>query len=340
MKYIDLHCDTISMLADYPEAGDLGKSTLNIDLEKLEKGDCFIQDFAFFVDMVEDGDPWQRYQQLLGEFRKQKAKYGAKMHQILSAKDVDIARESGKIGAMLSIEEGGVLGGSLEKLHQVYEDGVRLITLTWNYPNEIGWPNKMEGPDKGLTKRGWEIVEEMGRLHMIVDTSHLNDTGTRELLLHAKRPPVASHSDARAVTEHSRNLPDELLALYGEKGGLIGINFSNHFLGSPWVENYEYDLSDPYAKKFAEKAKEIGGKAQESRIEDMVRHGLYMVDKAGEDTVCLGTDFDGIEPALEIKDASYMPLLADAFLKAGLTEAQVEKIFYKNAERYLKEMLE
>lgn len=336
MKYIDFHCDTISLLADHPEAGDLLKNTLEIDFAKLTAGGCALQDFALFVDRGETPDVWARYEFLLAAYKKQMALAKDHFHPILTAADVDTAREAGKIGAMLSIEGGEVLGGSLDKLHRVYADGVRLITLTWNYPNELGWPNKMEGEDKGLTARGWEVVEEMERLHMLVDTSHLNDTGTRELLLHAKRPPLASHSDARALTDHSRNLPDDLLALYGERGGLIGINFANHFLGSPFVENYEYDLRDPYAKKFAEEAH---GRTQVSRIEDMVRHGLYMMDKAGEDTITLGTDFDGIEPALELVDASGMPRLADAFLRAGLTERQVEKIFHGNAERYLKENL-
>lgn len=329
MKYIDLHCDTISALADHPERGDLLKNTFEIDLDKLTRGDSFIQDFALFVEMSETPDVWARYEQLLAEYNKQLAFAGDKVHRILSAADIDVCEKEGKIGSMLSIEEGGVLGGSMEKLHRVYEDGVRLITLTWNFPNELGWPNKMEGEDKGLTERGWEIVEEMGRLHMIVDTSHLNDTGTRELLLHAKRAPVASHSDARALTEHSRNLPDDLLALYGERGGLIGLNFANHFLGSPFTESFpaqpELDFS--------------AGPRQVSLISDMVRHGLYMIDKAGEDILCLGTDFDGIEPAVEVKDASEMPRLADAFLAAGLHEEQVEKIFWKNAKRYLKEML-
>lgn len=328
-RYIDLHCDTIYELADHPEKGSLMKSSLEIDLEKLRAGGGLIQDFALFVDLGKWPDPWARYQQLLGTFRAQKEKYGSHFRQILSAEDAAACEADGKLGAMLSIEEGGVLGGSLDRLRQVYEDGVRLITLTWNYPNELGWPNGMEGPNKGLTEAGWAVVEEMGRLHMIVDTSHLNDTGTRELLLKAKRPPVASHSDARAVTEHTRNLPDDLLALFGERGGLIGLNFSNHFLGSPAVTDFPGRDDIDFSK----------GPVQVSLLRDMVRHGLYIMDKAGEDALCLGTDFDGIEPALEIRDASEMPRLADAFLAAGATEAQVEKIFSKNALRYLKEML-
>ena len=329
MKYIDLHCDTISMLADHPDRGHLFQNDLEVDLQKLRAGGAIVQDFALFVDMGSCADPWARYQQLLAEYRKQKAAWGAHFRQVLTAADARACEADGMPGAMLSIEEGGVLGGSLDRLHQVYEDGVRLITLTWNYPNELGWPNGMEGPDKGLTEAGWAVVEEMERLHMIVDTSHLNDKGTREVLTRARRPPVASHSDARALTNHTRNLPDDLLALYGERGGLIGLNFANHFLGSPAVTALPGRDDIDFSK----------GPVAVSRIEDMVRHGLYILDKAGEDVLCLGTDFDGIDPTLEVRDASEMPRLADAFLAAGLTEAQVEKIFYKNALRYMEDML-
>lgn len=329
MRYIDLHCDTIYALADHPEKGDLARSSLDIDLAKLAEGGALIQDFALFVDMGEVEDPWARYETLLAEFERQMARHGGGIRRILSAEDAAACEADGTLGALLSIEEGGVLGGSLEKLHRVYDDGVRLITLTWNYPNELGWPNGTEGPDKGLTDAGWAVVEEMGRLHMIVDTSHLNDEGTRELLLHAKRPPVASHSDARAVTRHTRNLPDDLLALFGERGGLVGLNFSNHFTGSPVVSSFPGREDIDFSK----------GPVQVTRIRDLVRHGLHILDKAGEDALCLGTDFDGIEHAVEIRDASEMGRLADAFLAAGLTENQVEKIFYRNALRYLKEML-
>ena len=101
--------------------------------------------------------------------------------------DLREAEEEGKIGALLSVEGGEAAGGNVEKLERMYKDGVRLMTLTWNYPNEIGWPNGMEGKDKGITARGWEIVEAMESLHMVVDTSHLNDEGTRDILA-AGRP--------------------------------------------------------------------------------------------------------------------------------------------------------
>lgn len=215
-----------------------------------------------------------------------------------------------KIGALMSIEEGGVLGGDLDKLNQAYQDGVRLITLTWNYPNGLGEPHCGE-QHKKLTPKGIEFVEAMQDLGIIVDCSHLNDAGTEQLGDILDVPFVASHSNAREVTAHTRNLPDNLIKLIANKGGVIGLNFAQSFLGTSSI----------------------------SRIEDIVKHGLYLINKGGEDVVALGTDFDGIKPDTEIKDASEMHRLYDAFKEAGLSVEQCEKLFWKNADRLLKEIL-
>ena len=196
----------------------------------------------------------------------------------------------------------------MEKLERMYKDGVRLMTLTWNYPNEIGFPNGMEG---GITKKGREMVEAMENLHMIVDTSHLNDEGTREILMTCHVAPMASHSDARAVTGHRRNLPDDLIRLFGEKGGLIGLNFANHFTGAEDV----------------------------TTLDSIVRHARHIRDVGGIDVLALGSDFDGIEPKLELKDASEMGRLAEALKKGGFKEEEIEKIFWWNGERYLEDVL-
>ena len=210
----------------------------------------------------------------------------------------------------MSIEEGGVLGGDLDKLKQAYQDGVRLITLTWNYPNGLGEPHCGE-QHKKLTSKGVEFVEAMQDLGIIVDCSHLNDAGTEQLGDILDEPFVASHSNAREVTAHTRNLPDNLIKLIADKGGVIGLNFAQSFLGTSPI----------------------------SRIEDIVKHGLYLINKGGEDVVALGTDFDGIKPDIEIKDTSEMYRLYDAFKEAGLSVEQCEKLFWKNADRLLKEIL-
>ena len=307
---IDLHCDTIMQLLDHPDSGDLYRNTWKIDIEKLQKAHSKVQDFALFINLGETNDPYGRYEEMRNLCTTQIHLYGEHIQHVLSYQDVESVYESGKIGALMSIEEGGVLGGDLDKLKQAYQDGVRLITLTWNYPNGLGEPHCGE-QHKKLTPKGIEFVEAMQDLGIIVDCSHLNDAGTEQLGDILDAPFVASHSNAREVTTHTRNLPDNLIKIIANKGGVIGLNFAQSFLGTSPV----------------------------SRIEDIVKHGLYLINKGGEDVVALGTDFDGIKPNTEIKDASEMYRLYDAFKEAGLSVEQCEKLFWKNADRLLKEIL-
>ena len=291
---IDLHCDTIMQLLDHPDSGDLYRNTWKIDIEKLQKAHSKVQDFALFINLGETNDPYGRYEEMRNLCTTQIHLYGEHIQHVLSYQDVESVYESGKIGALMSIEEGGVLGGDLDKLKQAYQDGVRLITLTWNYPNGLGEPHCGE-QHKKLTPKGIEFVEAMQDLGIIVDCSHLNDAGTEQLGDILDVPFVASHSNAREVTAHTRNLPDNLIKLIANKGGVIGLNFAQSFLGTSPV----------------------------SRI----------------DVIALGTDFDGIKPNTEIKDASEMYRLYDAFKEAGLSVEQCEKLFWKNADRLLKEIL-
>ena len=307
---IDLHCDTIMQLLDHPDSGDLYRNTWKIDIEKLQKAHSKVQDFALFINLGKMNDPYGRYEEMRNLCTTQIHLYGEHIQHVLSYQDVESVYKSGKIGALMSIEEGGVLGGDLDKLKQAYQDGVRLITLTWNYPNGLGEPHCGE-QHKKLTPKGIEFVEAMQDLGIIVDCSHLNDAGTEQLGDILDAPFIASHSNAREVTAHTRNLPDNLIKLIANKGGVIGLNFAQSFLGISPV----------------------------SRIEDIVKHGLYLINKGGEDVVALGTDFDGIKPNTEIKDASEMYRLYDAFKEAGLSVEQCEKLFWKNADRLLKEIL-
>ena len=307
---IDLHCDTMMQLLDHPDSGDLYRNTWKIDIEKLQKAHSKIQDFALFINMGETNDPYGRYEEMRNLCVSQIHNYGEHIQHVLSYQDVESVYKTGKIGALMSIEEGGVLGGDLNKLKQAYQDGVRLITLTWNYPNGLGEPHCGE-QHKKLTSKGVEFVEAMQDLGIIVDCSHLNDAGTEQLGDILDVPFIASHSNARELRSHTRNLPDNLIRLIANKGGIIGLNFAQNFLGTSPI----------------------------SRIEDIVKHGLYLIDKGGEDVVALGTDFDGIPPDTEIADMSQMSRLYDAFKEAGLSVEQCEKIFWKNADRLLKEIL-
>lgn len=309
---IDLHCDTVSHLYKYPECGNLKQNEICVDLEKLKKGHSLAQFFALFVNRTEAEDPMAYALLLLDSFYREMEKNSADIALALNGSDLERHRREGKISAFLTIEEGGVLRGSLAHLRNFYRLGVRLVTLTWNYPNEIGFPNHAyQHQRSGLTEFGRECVREMNRLGMIVDVSHLSDQGFYDVLEAAAKPFVASHSNSRAMTPHSRNLTDEMIRRLADKGGVAGLNFSSGFLGGSPI----------------------------SRIADMMRHIRHMYRVGGIDVLAIGSDFDGIDPRLEIADFGEMDKFCEALKASGFHESEVEKICCKNAMRVIESCL-
>ena len=215
------------------------------------------------------------------------------------------------MSAFLTIEEGGVIKGKLENLRNFYRLGVRLMTLTWNYPNEIGYPNfDWKYQEQGLTAFGKEVVAEMNRLGMIIDVSHLSDQGFYDVASLSQQPFIASHSNSRAMTNHPRNLTDDMIRILAEKGGVIGLNFAASFLGS----------------------------SETSQIEDMIRHAKQIYQVGGIEVLAIGTDFDGTAPNLDIMHAGQMKHLRDALAKNGFTASELDKIWYQNSGRLIKEV--
>ena len=333
MKVWDLHCDTLYRLlgredtAGEPAVEAFAKDGGMLDLAKMRAGDYLLQCFACFVGLEESPDPLVSALREADLFHRLLAAYPDDLVWVKSAADIDKLGEDGRIGAMLTIEEGAVCRDDLAILRDFYRLGVRMMTLTWNHQNGLGspnitpdynedtWPVKDPGAP-GLTETGREFVAEMERLHMIVDVAHLSDAGIRDLLAIATRPFAASHSNARACCPHLRNLPDELLRAMGEKGCLIGLNYCPAF------------LDDTPDRKHC-----IGSVAQ------MARHAKYILNLAGEDALALGSDFDGIGGELEITGAQDLPLLAEGLVNEGIPARVVEKIFYKNARRFFRENL-
>lgn len=333
MKVWDLHCDTLYRLlgredtAGEPAVEAFAKDGGMLDLAKMRAGDYLLQCFACFVGLEESPDPLLSALREVDLFHRLLAAYPDDLVWVKSAADIDKLGEDGRIGAMLTIEEGAVCRDDLAILRDFYRLGVRMMTLTWNHQNGLGspnitpdynedtWPVKDPGAP-GLTGVGREFVAEMERLHMIVDVAHLSDAGIRDLLAMATRPFAASHSNARACCPHLRNLPDELLRAMGEKGCLIGLNYCPAF------------LDDTPDRKHC-----VGSVAQ------MARHAKYILNLAGEDALALGSDFDGIGGELEITGAQDLPLLAEGFVNEGIPARVVEKIFYKNARRFFRENL-
>lgn len=248
MKVADMHCDTIAEIYAKRQAGEecgILKNNLHIDLEKMERGDYAVQNFAVFAHMenLKGKMPLPEYAlRLIDTFFTELRRYPDRIGIVRSFRDIEKNMAEGRMSALLTMEEGAICQGKLEYLRIFYELGVRMFTFTWNFPNELAYPNRYEylGPgqdsfvpetEKGLTEKGFEFLEEMERLGIIADVSHLGDKGILDVISHAKRPFVASHSGARAVCRHCRNLTDEMIRGIGEKGGVMGVNYFTNSSG-------------------------------------------------------------------------------------------------------------
>lgn len=329
MKVVDMHCDTIAELFYRKEEGkeySILKNDCHIDLERMRIGDYCLQNFALFTNLSRHEHPFEHCMKLADLFYTELEKYKDMIGVVTCYDDIERNRKEGKMSAMLTIEEGGVCQGELAFLRNFYRLGVRMMTLTWNYKNELGHPNRIwvEGgeaffePEKehGLTEKGIEFAREMEKMGMIIDVSHLSDAGIADVFRHTEKPFVASHSNARTIASNPRNLTDEMIKMLSERGGVAGINYCADFLHD-WKK----------------------GEGAISRIQDMVSHIKHMKQVGGIRCIGLGSDFDGIGGDLEMKSPADLPALEAAMGKAGFTDREIEAVFYGNVLRVYKEIL-
>lgn len=321
MKVVDMHCDTIGEIWKAEKAGktmSLRSNGLHIDLEKMKKGDYLLQNFAMFVFLGRERDPLENVLEMIDVYYRQLEQNKDVIAPVFSYSDIEKNAAEGKMSALLTIEEGAVCKGNPFVLRNLYRQGVRMLTLTWNFENEIGYPNTIVKADDydpsrkyGLKPQGVELVREMNRLGMIVDVSHLGDDGFWDVVKYSDKPFVASHSNSRSLCGHTRNLTDDMIRALADKGGVTGINFCGDFL-------------NPNGK---------------SRVADMVRHMKHIVNVGGIGVLGLGTDYDGIDGDLELYDCSRMPLLAEEMEKQGFKAGEIEAIFHGNVLNLYREVL-
>ena len=325
MKFVDLHCDTLSILALSDEEISLASNDkTSVDFERLRKGNALVQFFAMFLpskatyerlemEPMDDDEYILKSVNILKDAIEENSNIIAMAYNI---EDIKRNEEEGKMSAILTIEDGRSIDGNLEKIKKYYDLGVRLITLTWNHENSLGYPNSADPQimEKGLKPFGIEAVEYMNELGIIVDVSHLSDGGFYDVARVSKKPFIASHSNARAISPHQRNLTDEMIRIISEKGGVVGLNFCPPFLNED-------------------------AEGKDSTIELMVRHLNHIKNVGGEDVIALGSDLDGIGGNLEIDSCDKIPLLFEALERAGWSSRLIEKFAYKNSLRVIEEVM-
>ena len=318
---VDLHADTPEfVMTPYRSQGNtLLSSKGHLDIPRLRKANSMVQAMAIFAPahglhyMPQDYRADEYFSEVYGAYTRALETYAADVAPVYTYEDIARNRRKGKLSLMLTLEDGAVISGEMGRLKMLRDLGVRLITLTWNYANCLGSPNSRdpEVMSAGLTPFGREAVTRMEELGIVVDVSHLSDGGFWDVELLSKKPFVASHSGCRALHDHPRNLTDEMLRAIGEHGGVVGTTFCAMFLSPD---------------------------EQMSHIDDIVRHMQHIRDKAGMDAVALGSDFDGIDNALEFRDFAGLPQLFRACEKV-FTADEMDKITHDNALRVFRDCL-
>lgn len=325
MRYIDLHCDTLSAACDRGvsiEDGSLQSAT-----EKLNKSNCAAQCFALFTEGDGAAHAFKNY---LSYYEKCVAEN--KLKPVLCADDLRAFLSGGGTGSILTVENLGFLD-DIARLGELREAGVRMASLVWNHENAYAYPNMPSCPppaqgggagvgvapatlpkflsereSRGLKPAGGAAVKELDRLKIIVDISHLSDGGAEEILTGRKIPAVASHSGAFGACGVSRNLTDELIKKIADCGGVIGIYYCKDFLGE----------GDTFARVFA--------------------HLQHIIRVGGEDVIALGSDFDGIPAPPGLESCERVPALLDYLYSRGMRAETLEKLCHKNFLRVFSEV--
>ena len=300
MNLLDLHCDTALEL--YLRKQPFKSGSLHVSLDKAFPYETYIQTMAYWCDtFLSDEDAYARFPLVHDHLTEELKTNGVTLiHDLVSLNDT---QTDTKRGALLAVEDARLLAGDLSRLDELYARGVRFLTLTWGGESCIGGAHDT---DKPLTEFGRKVVERCFALGIIPDVSHASRRVTAEVIEMAKnahKPIVATHSNSFAVYAHTRNLTDKEFIDILETGGVVGVSLCT------------YHLTD-------------GACA----VSDVVRHIKHYLSLGGENALCLGCDFDGIDTTPDgIPDLSALPVLYGALLSEGISEKTVKKIFFENA---------
>ncbi len=305
---IDAHCDTLTEL--HKDGGTLQKNNLQVSLEKLKRYSGFIQFFAVWIS-DDNETPLKEALFFVDKFHEEIKQHSHLMKPVLTAEDFETVLSEGKIGAVLTLENGNCLEGSLANLRLFYRLGVRALTLTWNDDNLLG--SGVEGSGGGLTEFGREVVREMNRLGMMIDVSHLSERGFWDVISLSDAPVMASHSNAFAISSHKRNLKDSQIRALSEQGGVIGLNFYPHFLSN----------------------------RGEANLWDAFRHVEHILKIGGENCLGIGSDFDGFSSPVTkgMTGSQDIDGFFDFLGRHGMGESVLKKIKSDNFKNFAKKLL-
>lgn len=304
MRLFDLHCDTLC--EGLHRGVSIRENSGAIDLRRGRDYSEWIQAFAAWIPDDLSVSAAQRECHALLDVACRWAIEEPDFSLILSRKDLEASQTACR--ALLAVENGGALGPDVASLSDLYDRGVRLVTLTWNGDNYWG-SGCFGSPDGGLTAAGHAAVTALEALGMVVDVSHLNEIGFWQVAQRARRPFIATHAASAALCPHPRNLTDEQFRAIRDGGGLVGISlYPEH----------------------------VGG----SDFETIRRHLEHFLSLDGEHIVCFGADFDGMTAPPEWNGITVMERIAQYLATCGWSAQLLDAVFYTNALTFFRQALD
>ena len=362
---VDTHADTPQRFLD--ENFDIGstdpKDHGHISLDKAKAGNLGAEFFSIWVEPETNQGHYARHTlDLIDSVYEQAARHPDRMMMAFSTDDIERAHKQKKLAALMGIEGGHSIENDIHLLRDFYRLGVRYMTLSWSNTNE--WADSsgdINNPKvehhNGLTEGGKQIVLEMNRLGMLVDISHVADKTFYDTIAVTKARVIASHSSARALTNHPRNMTDDMLRAVAKNSGVVQVNFYNAFIDENYRKAAEAQSKDRDAavKAFDDQMKAAGKTVtylDNDRIErewaakiprpafaSLIDHIDHIAKVAGVDHVGLGSDFDGVSGATPqgIDSAADLPKITQALLDRGYSADDIRKILGGNVMRVFRE---
>ena len=294
LAYFDGHCDSIDRCLRLNES--LIENSGHVDLSRASAFSKYTQIFAMYCKYEHDLP--RRVYELHDRFLLETERAS---HLITHCRTgADILASPTPMCALLSIEGAELIGSAPERLEEADSWGVRLITLTWNRANGVSGAHQDQA-ERGLSDMGREFMREMQRREMLVDVSHLSERGFWDVMKYTEKAVVASHSNARAVCDHTRNVTDKQICAIAESGGVVGVNLYPFFLGG------------------------------DASMERMLRHVDHLLEVGGEQILAIGADLDGFDvPGCGMRGIEDIPMLWTALKAHGYDDALLQKMFYDN----------
>ncbi|MBC7076638.1 MAG: dipeptidase [Syntrophomonadaceae bacterium] len=307
MNIVDLHCDTISRLCNTGES--LWENTGHFDIKRAVKSNMAVQFFSLFAMPSDWNTALRQILKQLDRFYQEFELNSDYLYLLKKYSDIEKSENKKKIGCVLHLEGAEALGTDMEILRLLHLLGLRSLGLTWNARNQFA-DGVGEGDEAGgLSLKGREILQEMSRMKIMLDLSHISRKAFFEALEHYDKPVIASHSNARTVCDHRRNLDDTQLRALAAHGGVIGVNQVSYFIS----EN-------------------------EGTLDDIVRHIAYIADLIGIEHVALGSDFDGAESTIMKGVEDYL-VWEELLERKGFSRQEIEMVLGGNAFRVMEAVL-